>query len=371
MRIDSRYAGRQRVDPYRAPHRQPARRGNSAALAILGDVFAAALLLLFFYITNYLIPPNVEGVPLYTPSSTPGASAAPSAAASPAHTAKSSPAASGDGQSPAPTDAAQQSTEPAASQSPALPGMFRASFPDKFTTGAVEKTDTSYKSANVNVSIDKVQDSGVTYFVADIYVADLKYFKTAFGSTDKLGAREFVSDTLQANGGIVGINGDNCLDNPGLLIRNGIYYQAKKTSSDELVMYSDGTMKAIPGGQLDVNKVKAEAPYQVWGFGPMLLNNGQPMTTFNSSIKGTNPRTAIGYYEPGHYCFVAVDGRQPGYSDGYTLSDLSNLFQKLGCKEAFNLDGGGTEQMAFMGNRINSPPSDYRKTYDCIYIADN
>ena len=170
--------------------------------------------------------------------------------------------------------------------------MFRAKFAGKFTTGGVEKTDTSYKSANVNVSINKVQENGVTYYVADIYVADIKYFKTGFGSTDTPGTREFVSDTLKANGGIIGINGDNALDNnPCLLIRNGIYYpKYTKATCDELVMYNDGSMKAIPGGRFDMNDVKAQAPYQVWGFGPMLLDNGQPMTKFNSSIKGSKPQ---------------------------------------------------------------------------------
>lgn len=369
MRINNSYSGRQRVERNRAPHQLPPRRRVSVAMTILADVLAAALLLLFFYVTNYVITPDVEGIPLPPPSAAPSASAAISATASATASAEPT-AATGNEPSTAPTDTQQQTATPVPS-SPADPSSLRAKFADKFTAGDVEKTDSSYKSANVNVSIDKVQDNGVTYFVADIYVADIKCFKTAFGSTNKLGAREFVADTLKATGGIVGINGDNCLNNPCLLIRNGIYYpKFTKSSSDELVMYNDGTMKAISGSRFDMNQVKSESPYQVWGFGPMLLKDGQPMTKFNSTLQGTNPRSAIGYYEPGHYCLVVVDGRQPGYSNGYTLTDLSNLFYKLGCKVAFNLDGGGTTQMAFLGNRISSPCSDFRKTYDCIYIAD-
>jgi exopolysaccharide biosynthesis protein len=248
--------------------------------------------------------------------------------------------------------------------------MFRAKFLDKFTSGDVERTDTSYRSANVNVTVDKVQENGVTYFVADIYLADVKCFKTGFGSTGKLGAREFVSDTLKANGGIVGINGDNVLHNPGLLVRNGLYYRNTKTTLDVLVMYNDGTMKTIPGGQFDANEVKAEAPYQVWAFGPMLLDNGQPMTKFNSTVSGLDPRTAVGYYEPGHYCFIFMEGRL-SESKGYSLADFSNLFYQLGCKVAYNFDGGGTAQMAFMGTQIGHQCSDARKADDLLYIADN
>ena len=43
------------------------------------------------------------------------------------------------------------------------------------------------------------------------------------------------------------------------------------------------------------------------------------------------PRGAIGYYEPGHYCFVVVDGRQTGYSRGVTLEELAQVFDDLGC----------------------------------------
>ena len=57
-------------------------------------------------------------------------------------------------------------------------------------------------------------------------------------------------------------------------------------------------------------------------------------------VQGLNPRSAVGYYEPGHYCFVVIDGRQPGYSKGATLMQLAQLFESLGCKEAYNLDGG-------------------------------
>ena len=38
--------------------------------------------------------------------------------------------------------------------------------------------------------------------------------------------------------------------------------------------------------------------------------DGKAKTTFTSDVKPKNPRSVIGYYEPGHYCFVQVDGRK-------------------------------------------------------------
>ena len=58
----------------------------------------------------------------------------------------------------------------------------------------------------------------------------------------------------------------------------------------------------------------------VWSFGPMLLDGeGRSMHEFDTTVAAANPRTSIGYYEPGHYCFVAADGRGCEGSSGCTM----------------------------------------------------
>ena len=87
-----------------------------------------------------------------------------------------------------------------------------------------------------------------------------------------------------------------------------------------------------------MDAIYAKKPYQIWTFGPQLLVDGQVPASFANGK--ANPLCAIGYYEPGHYCFVLVDGRQKGYSWGMAHADLAQVFYDLGCKVAFNLDGG-------------------------------
>jgi exopolysaccharide biosynthesis protein len=89
-----------------------------------------------------------------------------------------------------------------------------------------------------------------------------------------------------------------------------------------------------------------------------------------SIIGGLNPRSAIGYYEPGHYCFVTVDGRKEGYSIGMTVPELAQLFEDLGCQSAYNLDGGQTAVMMFGDSIANQPYHGGRKTSDIIYITE-
>jgi exopolysaccharide biosynthesis protein len=135
-------------------------------------------------------------------------------------------------------------------------------------------------------------------------------------------------------------------------------------------------MKTLSKDQFNIDQVKQTGAWQIWSFGPMLLNaNGQPLTKFNNDLGiggPKNPRTAIGYYEPGHYCFVVVDGRQPGYSDpGMSLVDLSQLMYDLGCVAAYNLDGGQSSVMAYDGKWVNKPYDNGRQVNDILYIGES
>lgn len=327
------------------------RRSVPLGFLIIADILIAAVILLFFYLGNYVWEKDIKTEALIPPSPTA--------------------AQTQDSEQTISEDVTADTQTDVPSPTPDMKN-WREKFADKFTDGEVVKTENSYQSANVNVSIERVEKDGTVYFVADIYLADIKYFKTAFGQNE-LGKNEFIHHNLSNNNGIVGINGDNCRDNPCLIIRNGVYYDWHSSSTfDTLVMYNDGSMETISGPDVDFEAIKAEAPYQVWGFGPMLLDStGQPMSDFNSTVAGSkNPRTAIGYYEPGHYCFVAVDGRRADYSEGFTMEELSQLMFELGCKKAFNLDGGGSTQMAYMDEYVNIPSKD-RTVNDMIYISDS
>lgn len=76
----------------------------------------------------------------------------------------------------------------------------------------------------------------------------------------------------------------------------------------------------------------------------------------------------LGYYEPGHYCFVVVDGRVK-HSAGLNMENLAKLMADLGCKQAYNFDGGDTSQMYWNGAICNTP-SGNRSQVDIIYLVE-
>ncbi len=255
----------------------------------------------------------------------------------------------------------------------------RVKFAEHFSDTVIT-TENSYTSPDVSITVTKdVSGSGsdtITYYVADIYLADVTLLKTGFaqnaygkGLRDSLTDMDVFYDALLSVGGDYYGNHDD-----GVVIRNGEVYRSKVTGEDICVLYSDGTMKTFSPQNFDIDEAVAKGAWQAWTFGPMLLDgSGGTMISFNTSayLKKSHPRTAIGYYEPGHYCFVVIDGRDTGYSKGMTLDQMSQLFASLGCRAAYNLDGGKSAVMVYNNSIVNQPDGGGRDLSDCVYIAES
>lgn len=246
---------------------------------------------------------------------------------------------------------------------------------DKFSSFFTEETvitENSYSSPDVSVQITRhMTESELAYFVADIHIADIENIQSGFASGNGSDRPEKVA---QDNNAILAMNGDYCSNQrEGFLVRNGLLYLTEQTKSDICVLYYDGVVETYQPSEYKVEEIMEKEPYQVWKFGPELLDkNGSPKTVFNTSdaIMHKHPRSGFGYYEPGHYCFVVVDGRQPGYSDGINMEDFSKLFAELGCVRAFNMDGGASSSMVFENEIVNKPSGGGRYISDMLVIKE-
>lgn len=74
---------------------------------------------------------------------------------------------------------------------------------------------------------------------------------------------------------------------------------------------------------------------------------GVPPTRFPYDWNVTRaPRSAIGVREDGSIVLAVVDGRADlAHSVGATLAELAEIMKGLGCKDAMNMDGGGSSVM--------------------------
>ena len=266
-------------------------------------------------------------------------------------------------------------------------------FADKFTDQVVS-TDTSYTSPNVSVQLSYHQyDTGkldksnsgkhekygtkISYVLADIYVGDITCFLTAFAKdTYGVGYSEKLTDMSARMKSVLAVNGDSYSNNRhednGTIIRNGVIYRNKQTTEETCVLNWNGTMDIYQPGQVDLQQLVDRGAYQSWIFGPSLLDeSGKAKSTFLTwdYIRESHPRTAIGYYEPGHYCLLLVDGRQKS-SRGMFLDEMAKVFEDLGCKAAYNLDGGHCSFMTMKNQVANHPYKPEHEVEDGIFITE-
>lgn len=92
------------------------------------------------------------------------------------------------------------------------------------------------------------------------------------------------------------------------------------------------------------------------GGGPVLLQNGDIKITNNEewkfagkAIDDKHPRTAMGYTKDNKLIILVIEGRNPGKAEGANLKQEAQLLKDIGCREALNLDGGGSTCMLVNG----------------------
>jgi exopolysaccharide biosynthesis protein len=84
-------------------------------------------------------------------------------------------------------------------------------------------------------------------------------------------------------------------------------------------------------------------------------NNEYKYSGFPDDFSTTrHPRTAVGRTAEGDILFVTVDGRQK-MSAGASLTELAEIMLRLGCRDAINLDGGGSSCVNIHGLNMNRP----------------
>lgn len=248
---------------------------------------------------------------------------------------------------------------------------FSLSFPDKFTRGEVVEKDGFYNDENIHLTLKTYEENGVRYHVAEFYVRTVRSFLTAMASEEfTTGVADSVLNMAKENNALLAVSGDYFgIRQRGIVIRNGKVYR-KSRAHQICVLYYDGTLETYPFSTFDVDRAIAGGAWQAWDFGPALLDaEGRAFTEFDTGISGENPRIALGYYEPGHYALVAVDGRQEA-SRGMSLTELAALMERLGCKRAYNMDGGHSAVMTYKDEIYSSPSKKGgRDISDIIYLS--
>lgn len=121
---------------------------------------------------------------------------------------------------------------------------------------------------------------------------------------------------------------------------------------DMLALFPDGDFRVYKAREHTAQELVDLGAQDVLSFGPWLIRDGVRNDTYSTYGTTIQPRAAMGMVKKGHYWAVIIEGRiRP--SLGMTTFEVGALLESLGCTQAFNLDGGWTSAMVFMGKQLN------------------
>ena len=175
---------------------------------------------------------------------------------------------------------------------------------------------------------------------------------------------QHITTITRENDALIGINAsafedENMVGNgskpTGVVIKDGkVVYQGISTgygggiigfTEDNVLMLSKKSpQQAIKDGIVDGVE-----------FGPFLIVNGEAAFIKGNGGWGVAPRTAIAQRKDGIVLFLIIDGRQPGYSLGIDMVEMTKILQNYGAYNAANLDGGASSVLSVKGELYNKP----------------
>lgn len=265
------------------------------------------------------------------------------------------------------------------SASPELPELDSEGFiPQGSSTEFVYENESDglwyYISDSLNVEIRRyshTKRNKLQWFETHVRLRGIE--PTAYSAQfTKLTADSFVSPVKLAreNKVVLGISDDSYTlrtiynRNAGIVVHNGELIAESPHETKRLVRFPnldviafmpDGTISMYDNGEVTAEYIMSLGARNVYSFGPILLQDGKESIAVRYSdvySQYKEPRCAIGMIEPNHFVILTVVGRT-SYSDGCTLAWLAERMKQIGANQAFNLDGGGSAAIVFMGKILN------------------
>ena len=147
----------------------------------------------------------------------------------------------------------------------------------------------------------------------------------------------------------------------GILLRDGQILSSRTYAHnkgpfpnlDNLALYPDGRMEVAWSDEHTAQEYADMGATDVLAFGPVLVRNGEMNSAALKKYASSKAqRVGIGMVEPGHYIAVLAEGRTKD-AKGTDIAWLADKMRELGCVNAFNLDGGQSACMVFLGKQIN------------------
>ncbi|MBC8059219.1 MAG: phosphodiester glycosidase family protein [Clostridiaceae bacterium] len=239
-----------------------------------------------------------------------------------------------------------------------------------------------YSSETLTITIEPIirKDIPLKMWVSTIKIKDPKQLKSAFaGNKFSDSKKEKTSSIAKKHKAIIAINGAAVgFNTTGMVIRDGKIYRGTSLDFAPLIIYKNGDLHSYEYGEKTVEQLIEEGAVHTFDFGPDLIKDGKIVdwgakreSKINWYQDNTDPHTAIGQCGPLEYIIITVDGRSKA-SKGISYAELALEFKNRGCNWAYNLDGGGSTTLYYLGKVLNHPSDIFgeRRISDILYFTE-
>ncbi|MDO4492708.1 MAG: phosphodiester glycosidase family protein [Clostridia bacterium] len=260
-----------------------------------------------------------------------------------------------------PAPVTHEQTEPEGAENGDDLWFRRAGEPAEVVEADVEKGVWSYRSDTLSVTVERHEEpeTPLVWHVAHIRMRERNSFRSVIAADIGKQPRLRAWRMARKQKAVLLITGDNLTTSEtpvkGMLIRNDRFYADR--GYEDSMYFDDGLgMTIIPRKTLDGMETLEGGIRDVYSFGPVLVEDGEiqwEKIERHRVANNGNPRCGVGMVEPGHLVAIVVDGRQKEFSEGVDLRRFARMFLDEGCSLAYNLDGGGSTAMVFMGENLN------------------
>ncbi len=253
----------------------------------------------------------------------------------------------------------------------------QATYPAKSGTEEYNR----YEDPSITAEYEKYRSDEwrVTVYRARIQIANGSQLRTAAANGfDRRGVARTEVMARRMNA-VAAINGDYyTVDARRYVLRQGqVFRDTMAEGQDILLIDEDGDFHIILAEEhpelMDKTTVNGKRVNNALCFGPALIRDGEIVMDPEKAQKASDPkggerRIAICQMGPLDYMVITV-----AYS-GMTLELFTQFLATFeGIQHAYNLDGGNSCHLAFMGNwrdrTDNNGGADYRNVPDIVYFA--
>ncbi len=236
-----------------------------------------------------------------------------------------------------------------------------------------------YSDPSIQVIRETVKSAewGATYYVLRVKIANPSQLRTvSAGGFDNI-ARVAPADVMVNRvNAVVACAGDFYHADAGrFVLRQGqVFRENMSPEQDLLLIDEDGDFHILLADEhpetMDKTQINGKKVVNALCFGPALVKDGQKacnlaVAPYFSEPLDREQRCAICQVGPLEYMIVGCA------HFGLSMSDFTDLIMSLDdVQQAYNLDGGNSTQMIFLGARINNTASPERRLLaDMVYFA--